>query len=331
MKILITSKSFGRYAPETLDFLRQHGFEVARGSKPSLSPGEIAKEVRDADALIVGNDTIDRGVIDAGEKLKLIHMNGTGLDGIDVDYATQRGIFVANAPGANRNAVAELAVGLMLISARSIDSHIDLLKQGRWERSAGVEITGKTVGFLGLGNIGRRIVELLSGFSISAIAFDPQPDTRWVAEHHVALVHEIEEVFLQSDFLVLALPFNDATKNIVNSERLKMMKPSARIINTARGGLIDEIALCQAVKEKRIAGAALDAYAEEPLPLSSPLRQPGITLTPHMAATSIETAANMSWIVARNVVDILVDKNYNSAVNGNRIFQHANSSAPISQ
>jgi len=319
MKILITSKSFGRYAPETLDFLREHGFDVVRGSKPSLAPEEIASEVRDADALIVGNDTIDRDVIDTGKKLKLIHMNGTGLDGIDVEYATQKGILVANAPGANRNAVAELAVGLMLVSARSIDAHIELLKQGRWERSAGIEITGKTVGFLGLGNIGKRIVELLTGFSIRAIAFDPQPDSSWVADHGVTLFDNIEEIFARSDFLVLALPYNSATQNIVNSESLGLMKPTARIINTARGGLIDEAALCRAIKEKKIAGAALDAYAEEPLPLSSPLRQQGLTLTPHMAATSIETAANMSWIVARNVVDILIEKKYISAVNRDRI------------
>jgi D-3-phosphoglycerate dehydrogenase len=319
MKILITSKSFGRYAPEALAFLEKSGFEIIRGSKPSMTPDEIAAEVHDVDALIVGNDIIDKKVIDAGTSLKLIHMNGTGLDGIDVDYATRKGILVANAPGANRNAVAELAVGLMLVSARSIDAHIDLMRQGKWERSAGAEISGKTVGFLGLGNIGKRVAELLSGFGIRALAYDPQPDVAWASAHGVALVDNIEGIFTQADFLILALPFNEKTRNIVNRESLAMMKPTARIINTARGGLIDEAALCEAIKGKKIAGAALDAYSEEPLPLASPLRMPGITLTPHMAATSIETAINMSWIVARNIVDILTRGNIDSAVNKERL------------
>lgn len=319
MKILITSKSFGRYAPDAVQFLAENGFELTRGSKPTMTVDEIAKEVPGFDALIVGNDTIDKKVIDAAADLKLIYMNGTGLDGIDVDYATKKGILVANAPGANRNAVAELAVGLMLVSARAIDAHIDLLKQGRWERSAGVEISGKTIGFLGLGNIGKRIVELLAGFGVQAIAYDPQPDEAWASSRAVRFTDCMEDVFAQADFLILALPCNDQTRNIVNKERLGLMKPTSRIINTARGGLIDEAALCEAIGAGRIAGAALDAFEQEPLPEDSPLRMPGITLTPHMAATSIETAANMSWIVARNIVDILKNGRTQSAVNKDRV------------
>lgn len=319
MRILITSKSFGRYAPETLDFLKENGFEVVRGSKPTLTAEEIAREVPGFDVLIVGNDTINREVLDAADKLMLVHMNGTGLDGIDVEYATRKGILVANAPGANRNAVAELAVGLMLVSARSIDTHIDMLKEGRWERSAGVEISGKTVGFLGLGNIGKRVVELLAGFRVLPLVYDPAPDIDWAREHGVSFAGTIEEVFERADFLILALPCNGDTHNIVNGERLALMKPTARIINTARGGLIDEAALCDAIQRKSIAGAALDAYAEEPLPADSRLRMPGITLTPHMAATSIETAANMSWIVARNIVEVLVKGNLDCSINGDRV------------
>lgn len=319
MRVLITSKSFGKYAPETLKYLGAHGFEVVRGSKPTMTAEEIAAEVPGFDALIVGNDTVNAQVLDAGDNLKLVHMNGTGLDGIDVEAATARGILVANAPGANKNAVAELIVGLMLVTARSIDAHIDLLKAGRWERSAGVEVSGKTVGLLGLGNIGKRVVELLSGFGIHPIAYDPQPDVAWAAAHGVSIVGKIEEVFASADFLVLTLPCTEATRNIVDRSRLALMKPTARIINAARGGLIDEEALCEAVRNRRIAGAALDAFAEEPPAADSPLRMPGITLTPHMAATSTETAANMSWIVARNIVDVLEYGKNDCCVNGGRI------------
>jgi D-3-phosphoglycerate dehydrogenase/(S)-sulfolactate dehydrogenase len=207
----------------------------------------------------------------------------------------------------------------MLVSARSIDTHIDLLKHGRWERSAGVEISGKTVGFLGLGNIGKRIVELLAGFGIQVIAYDPQPDEAWASGRAVRFTARIEDVFAQADFLILALPCNEQTRNIVNKERLGLMKPTSRIINTARGGLIDEAALCEAIGAGKIAGAALDAFEQEPLPVDSQLRMPGITLTPHMAATSIETAANISWIVARNIVDIMKNGRTQSAVNKDRV------------
>jgi D-3-phosphoglycerate dehydrogenase len=315
MRILITSKSFGRCAPEALDFLKTQGFELVRGSKPTMTAEEIAREVPGFDVLVVGNDTIDRKVIDAGTCLKLIHMNGTGVDGIDVDYASEKGIFVANAPGVNRNAVAELAVALMLVSARSIDRHIDLMKKGGWERAAGVEVSGKTVGILGLGNIGKRVVELLSGFGVRVVAFDPEPDTVWAVSHQVKLAASVDEVLPEADFIVLALPYTPQTRYILSSARIKRMKPQARIINTARGGLIDEKALCEALKAGEIAGAALDAFEEEPPPMDSPLRTAGLTLTPHMAATTVETASSVSWIIAHNIVDILLGKKAERALN----------------
>jgi D-3-phosphoglycerate dehydrogenase len=315
MRILITSKSFGRCAPEVLEFLKAQGFELVRGSKPTMTAEEIAREVPGFDVLVVGNDTIDRKVIDAGTSLKLIHMNGTGVDGIDVGYASEKGIFVANAPGANRNAVAELAVALMLVSARSIDRHIDLMKNGGWERAAGMEVSGKTVGILGLGNIGKRVVELLSGFGVRAIAFDPEPDTAWAASHQVKLAESVDEVLPEADFIVLALPYTPQTRYILSSARIKRMKPQARIINTARGGLIDEKALCEALKAGEIAGAALDAFEEEPPSMDSPLRTAGLTLTPHMAATTVETAVSVSWIIAHNIVDILLGQKTERALN----------------
>lgn len=315
MKVLVTSKSFGRCAPEAIELLRANGIEPVWGSRPSMTPADIAAEVPGFDALIVGNDTVDAGVIEAGDRLRLIHMHGIGLDGIDVSRATERGILVANAPGANRNAVAELTVALMLMTARRIGEHLELLKEGRWERSAGCEVSGKTIGVLGLGNIGRRIVELLAGFGVRSVGYDPLPDLGWARDHGVDLAPSADEVFAQADFLVLALPLNRETAGLVDARRIGLMKPGAHIVNTARGGLVDEAALCAAVREGRIAGAALDAFAQEPVPLDSPLRMPGITLTPHLAATSVETAGNVSNIVAGNVVDILVHGRLDCAVN----------------
>lgn len=315
MKVLVTSKSFGRAAPDAIELLKDNGLEVVWGSKPSMTAAEIAAEVTGVDALVVGNDTVDASALAAADRLRLVHMHGTGLDAIDVAAATAKGVLVANAPGANRNAVAELTVALMLVAARGIDRHIDILKAGRWERSAGHEVSGKTVGVLGLGNIGQRIVELLSGFGAQVVAFDVAPDREWSTRFSVTLAKSADEVFAAADFLVLALPLNGQTRGIVDARRLALMKPSAYLINTARGGLVDEEALCAAVRDKRIAGAAIDAFDPEPLPATSSLRGLGITLTPHLAATSIEAAANVSRIVARNVVDVLVHGRSECAVN----------------
>lgn len=315
MKVLVTSKSFGKNNKAALRLLEDNGFSIVWGSKPSMTAAEIAREIPGMDALLVGNDTVDRNVFDAADRLKLVHMHGTGLDGIDVAYATTKGILVANAPGANSNAVAEMTVALMLTAGRRIDRHSALLREGRWERTAGHEVSRATVGLIGLGNIGRRIVSLLRGFETPIIAFDPMADERWVAEHEVRLVTRVDEVFQAADFLVLALPLTPATHHLVNDRTLGLMKPTAYIVNTARGGLIDDDALCRAISEKRLFGAALDTFADEPLPLDSPLRRADIVITPHLAATSIESAAKVSGIVADNIVAILKHGQKERAIN----------------
>jgi phosphoglycerate dehydrogenase-like enzyme len=315
VRVLVTSKSFGRAAPEALDLLAANGIEVVRGSRPSMSAAEIAAEIPGFDALVVGNDPVDAGVLAAGDRLRLVHMHGTGLDAIDIPAATARGVLVANAPGANRNAVAELTVALMLVAARSIDRHIDVLRSGRWERTPGREISGKTVGILGLGRIGQRIVELLSGFGVRTVAFDVAPDRDWAAQHAVTLAADADAVCAEADFVVLALSLNAQTRSFIDARRLGLMKRGSYLINTARGGLVDDAALCAALREKILAGAAIDVFDPEPLPPDSPLRHSGATLTPHLAATSVESAGNVSRIVARNVVDVLLHGRAACAVN----------------
>ncbi|MDR0577419.1 MAG: phosphoglycerate dehydrogenase, partial [Candidatus Accumulibacter sp.] len=315
MKVLVTSKSFGRAAPEALDLLAANGIEVAWCPKPSPDAAEIAARIAGFDALIVGNDTVDATVFAVADRLRLVHMHGTGLDAIDIGAATEHGVLVANAPGANRNAVAELTVALMLVAARSIDRHIDILQSGRWERTPGHEVSGKTVGILGLGNVGRRIVELLSGFGVRIVAFDAAPDRAWAAINGVTLAFSADDVCAQADFLILALSLNARTERFIDARRLGLMKRGGYLINTARGALVDELALCAALRDKAIAGAAIDVFDPEPLPSDSPLRKSGATLTPHLAATSVESAGNVSRIVARNVVDVLLRGRAECAVN----------------
>ena len=306
MRVLVTSKSFGRAAPEALELLAANGIEVVRGSRPSLSAAEIAAEIPGFDALVVGNDPVDAGVLAAGDRLRLVHMHGTGLDAIDVHAATARGVLVANAPGANRNAVAELTVALMLVAARSIDRHIDILKSGRWERTPGREISGKTVGILGLGRIGQRIVELLSGFGVRTVAFDVAPDRDWAAQHAVTLAADADAVCAEADFLVLALSLNAQTRNFIDARRLALMKPGAYLVNTARGGLIVEADVAAACRSGRLAGYAADVLDEEPMRPGHPFQDiDSILVTPHVGSRTFESVERQALRAVTNLVEFL--------------------------
>lgn len=321
MKVFVTSKSFGKYCPEAIDFLVRNGFELRWSKNINPDIDDIRNEIGDADVLIVGNDYVDGTVFDCASNLKLIHMNGTGLDAIDVEAATKRGIFVCNAPGGNRNAVAELTITLMLMVGRRPDLHQNLLRSGKWSRQPGHELSHSTVGVIGLGNIGRRVVELLYGFEPKFLGYDPYSDAEWAKAHDVDMVDSMDDVFSESDYIVLALPLLPSTERIVCDRTLALMKKNAYIINTARGGLIDEEALCRAVKEGNIAGAALDAFTTEPLPPDSPLLGvDNIILTPHLAATSMESSANVSMIVAKDIIKILKENTTGIAVNSKEIL-----------
>ncbi len=324
MKVLVTSKSFGKFNPEAIELLERSGFAVVRGTKPSMTPAEIAAAIPGFDALIVGNDTVDRSVFLAADRLKLVHMHGTGLDGIDMEAATAKGVLVANAPGANKNAVAELIVALMLTVGRRIDKHSSALRQGAWERTPGREVSGSVVGLLGLGNIGRRVVELLSGFAPRLVAYDPgSVDEGFVLANGISRAATVERVFQEADFLVLALPLAEQTRHIVNARTLGLMKPTAYVINASRGALIDDEALAQAIRSKTIGGAALDAFATEPLPGDSILRTLDIVITPHLAATSEQSTARVSQRVAENVIAILRHGRTDLAVNAPSIIPEA--------
>ena len=319
MRILVTSKSFGQYNASAIECLEKQGFEVVRSDTANPSVEDIRRQIKGFDVLVVGNDTVDASIIDTADRLKLIHMHGTGVDAIDVEAATGKGIYVANVQGANRNAVAELTVLLMLALGRQLIPHADLLKAGEWKRGAGHEVSNSVVGIIGMGYIGRRVTELLAGFNVSIITYDPFVDPAWASKHKVSYLPDYNAVFAQADWVILSLPLNDETRHLVNNNTLSMMKKSAYLINTARGGLVDEDALCRAVREKRIAGAALDTFIDEPPAMDSPLRSCGIMMTPHIGATSVETAALVSQNVADNIIDVMIHKNIKAVINAEKI------------
>ncbi|MCG8478623.1 MAG: phosphoglycerate dehydrogenase [Spirochaetales bacterium] len=319
MNVLVTSRSFGAHEPDALRRLEDRGWSVARMDDGPFDSSRIASEIRGVDVLIVGNDRVDETVFAAADRLKLVHMHGTGLDGIDIAAATRREVLVANVSGANKNAVAELTLALMLVTGRRIHEHIDAARSGTWSRRAGHEIGGSAVGIVGLGNIGRRVVELLSGFRPSILGVDPDLDGEWARTAGVEVVRDVEELFRRADWIVLTVPLTSATKNLIDRRALSLMKRNAVLINTSRGGIVDEEALAEALERGTIAGAALDAFSVEPLPLDSPLRRTSAVITPHIAATSVETSALVSRRVTDNVLAIVEDGRVERAVNAEEI------------
>ncbi len=314
-KVLVTSKSFAKYNPEIVEELRGKGIEIVRAKKSNMCSREIAEEIKDYDGIVCGIDPINKEVINAGGKLKVIHMNGTGVDHIDIDEATRRKIYVGNCPGANAVAVAELNLAILLAEARKIIKYSNRIREGRWEREVGVELSGKTMGVLGLGAIGRKFVELLEGFHMNILAYDIRPDLAWCREKKVTLVEDVQEIFGQCDFISLNLPLFDSTRHIINEDGLKKMKKDVIIVNTARGGLINTQDLVQALRDKTIRGAALDAFESEPLDPDSELRRLDVTLTPHLGASSIETMKNVSRIVASHLEEVLLDHDPRNMLN----------------
>jgi len=253
-----------------------------------LASAELAGLLKDADGLIAGLDQIDASALAAGRRLKVIARYGVGVDRVDVAAATRRGIIVTNTPGANSAAVAELAVGLMLALCRHICQANQAIRGGQWPRYAGIGLGGKTIGLVGFGSIGREIASRLGVFGCRLLASDPYVKPDAAAGLPVSLV-TLDELLAASDIVSLHTAATPVTAGMVNAGFLHKMKPGALLINTARGELIDESALQQALEKKHLAGAALDCFREEPPEPRHPLLQlPQVIATPHMGAHTDE-------------------------------------------
>jgi D-3-phosphoglycerate dehydrogenase len=269
------------------------------------------------DALVVRSGTkVTAGVLAAGERLRVVGRAGTGVDNIDVDAATRRGIVVVNAPASNSVAVAELTIGLILGLARQIPQSHASLTGGKWERNRfmGFEVRGKTLGLVGLGRIGAEVARRARGLEMTILAYDPVVSTDRAAQIGVTLA-ALDEVLAQSDFVSLHVPLIEATRNLINADRLARMRPTAYLVNAARGGIVDEVALINALEKGQIAGAALDVFAKEP-PSSSPLLgHPRVVVTPHLGASTIEAQTLTGVDVAEGVLAALAGGTPRYAVN----------------
>ncbi len=283
-----------------------------------LAEDDLIKFIPDYDALMIRSGTkVTAAVIDAGAKLKIIGRAGVGVDNVDVPAATRRGILVVNSPEGNTIAAAEHAIAMMLALSRHIPDANQSLKAGKWDRKqfTGVEVYKKNLGVVGLGKIGSHVATIARAMGMRLLAYDPFLSAERAEQLGCQLV-ELDVLLREADYITLHLPKTSETAHMINADSLKMMKPTARIINCARGGILDEYALADALKNGTIAGAALDVYESEPL-TDSPLTSLGkeIVMTPHLGASTEEAQVNVAIDVAEQIRDVLLGLPARSAVN----------------
>lgn len=294
---------------------RERGWTV--DARSGRTPETLARDLHQADALIVRSATqVTAALLDAAPKLRVVARAGTGVDNVDLDAASQRGVLVLNAAGANSISVAELALGLMLALARGIAAADTSMKQGAWDkkRFTGIELRGKLLGVVGFGRIGREVAARARAFGMQVIAHDPFIGSRAAEDAGVPLV-SLDELLQRSDFVSLHVPSLPETRHLIDAERLAKCRRGIRIINTARGELIDEGALADAIEQQIVAGAALDVFEQEPPADRRLASLPQVVATPHIAASTREAQELVGVEVAAAVRDYLVDGVVRNAVN----------------
>ena len=301
-------------AQQGIDMLAaEHEVEVRTG----LSEEELLAAVADVHGLVVRSQTqVTARVIGAAPRLEVVGRAGVGVDNIDVDAATQRGVIVANAPLANTISAAEHTFGLMLALARNIPQGDASLRDGRWERSRlmGVELAGRTLGIVGLGRIGSEVARRARAFEMRVVAYDPFVSAERAGALGVEML-ELDELLAAADFVTLHTALHEGTRGMLGAEQIARMRPGARIINAARGELIDEQALYEAVERGAVAGAAVDVFSEEPAVGNVLTTSDRIVVTPHLAASTTEAQERAAAVVAEQVIAVLDGRPARFAIN----------------
>ena len=301
-------------ADEGLEILRR---ECTVDVKTGLKEDELVSIIGDYDALLVRSGTeVTSRVIEAGKNLRFIGRAGAGVDNIDMDAATRKGIIVANAPEGNTLAATEHTMAMMLSLARSIPQANASLKQKEWKRSRfmGVELNEKTLGIVGLGRIGREVAKRAQAMGMHIVGYDPFISKDRAAQMGVEAL-SLEDLFKVSDFITVHTPLIKETRHIINARTIATMKDGVRIINCARGGIIDEKALYEGIRSGKVAGAALDVFEEEP-PLNSPLLGlDQVITTPHLGASTVEAQQNVAISIARQCLSVLKGGSARNIVN----------------
>ncbi|MBL8769637.1 MAG: phosphoglycerate dehydrogenase [Planctomycetes bacterium] len=310
-----------KLSPEGLKLLERHP-GIVLDVRPGLDENALAEAARGADAILVRSAVkITERVLAGATRLEVIGRAGIGVDNIDVDAATRHGVLVMNSPDANANTTAEHALALLFALARSIPAADASLRAGKWERAkfVGTELAGKTIGVLGGGNIGRRVARKAKALGLDVIVFDPYLAKDALAEDRIPVV-TLSELCARADVVTIHVPKTDATANLVDADLLASMKKGVRIVNCARGGIVDEAALAAAIERGHVAGAAIDVFESEPPARDNPLlRSPSVVVTPHLGASTTEAQERASLEICQQVLAYLTDHVIANAVNLPRI------------
>lgn len=303
-KVLVCATNFSANCPEAKKLLLDNGFEIVEN--PHQRPytfEELSGIVGDVNAVVAGMERWSEELMQLAPDLKIISKFGVGLDTIDVPAAQARGISVANARGMNAVSVANLCIALMLGCLRKLAKFNRTIREGQWLRENANDLDGKTVGLLGFGDIGSKVAKRIGGFDVRILAYDAYPNAGLAKQLNVELT-DIQTLLRESDIVSVHLPNIPQTHHFLSDEQFAMMKPGAIVINTARGPLIDEAALCRAMKSGRVAACGLDVYEQEPIGMDNPLlSMENALLTPHTAAETFESCLNVSVAAITNVVD----------------------------
>ena len=298
MKVLVTE----RLSEAGLERLGQH-FQV--DVRLGLSRSELSEVIAGYDALVIRSATkVDAGLLERALNLKVIGRAGVGIDNVDVEAATHRGILVINAPTSNVLSAAEHTLALLLAQARNVPQAHAALTAGSWERERwqGVELHGKTLGIVGLGRVGTLVAQRASAFGMHLVAFDPYLSPSRAGQMGVEMVESVAELCARADFITIHLPKNSETVGIIGEDAFERMRPGTRIVNTSRGGLIDEDALVRALKDGRVAGAAIDVFATEPLTEHPLFELENVVVTPHLGASTVEAQDKAGMAIAEQVL-----------------------------
>jgi D-3-phosphoglycerate dehydrogenase / 2-oxoglutarate reductase len=310
-KVLISDK----LSAAAVEIFRSRGIEV--DVKPGLAPADLRAIIGGYDGLAIRSATkVTRELLDAATNLKVVGRAGIGVDNVDVKSATSRGVIVMNTPHGNTITTAEHAIAMMFALARQLPEASTSTKAGKWEKNRfmGVELSGKTLGLVGCGNIGSIVANRAQGLHMKVIAYDPFLTEQRALDLGVEKV-ELEDIFARADFITLHTPLTDATRNILSREAIAKLKKGVRIINCARGGLLDESALAEAIKSGHVAGAALDVFETEPATESPLFGLENVVCTPHLGAATAEAQENVALQVAEQMSDFLLTGAVTNAIN----------------
>src|SRR3989338_891079 len=312
MKILLADK----VSPTAKKVLEDAGF--AADLKPGLNEEELVSIIPEYDAMIVRSGVnVKKNIIDAGDKLKIIGRAGVGFDNIDTQAAKEKGIAVMNTPLGNVNAAAEHTLTmLMMLAKHIIHAHIEL-KKGVWDRKkyTGIELKGKTLGVVGLGNVGKKVAKVALALEMKVLGFDPYIDKEKMKDIGIEKA-ELDDLIKQSDFISVHVPKTKETANLINKEKFDMMKKGVRILNVARGGVVNEADLCAAIKSGKVAAAAIDVWNEEPPTCKELIALEQVISTPHLGASTVEAQENVAIDVANQIIKALKEGKLENVVNG---------------